>query len=72
MPGRSQAEEDWSLDTSEETGHEGEQVVVRKKVEDSFNRSFTRELLRDSLVMPVALGRALILESEAGGPAIDR
>ena len=72
MPGRSQAKEHRALDTSEETGHEGEQVMVRKKVEDSFNRSFTRELLRDSPVMPVALGRALILESEAGGPAIDR
>src|SRR5207237_3702924 len=49
-----------------------EQVMVRKKVEDSFHGSFTRELPRDSLVMPIALGRALVLKSEAGGPAIDR
>ena len=72
MPCRSQAEEDRAPYTSKESGHEGEQVMVRKKVEDSFNRSFTRELLRDGPIMPVALGRALVLESEAGGPAIDR
>ena len=53
MPGRSQAEEHRSLDTSKESGHEGEQVVVRKKVEDSLRHTFTTHGGNSGVPMPV-------------------